>query len=335
MIAILLHLGVIMATLGITGAQTGVCYGMLGTNLPSKQQVVALYNQNGIKSMRIYNPDQPTFQALGGSSIELMLDVPNTDLQGVAASQANANTWVQNNVKNYGNVKFRYIVVGNEVTPYNSDTSKYTNYILPAIKNIQNAINSAGLGSQIKVSTAFDFGILGVSYPPSKGAFRSDIGNFINPIISYLVSTQTPLLMNLYPYFSYAGDTKDISLAYALFTSPSTVVSDPPYQYQNLFDAMLDAVYAALANVNAGNLQVVVSESGWPTAGGTGTTVDNARTYNQNLINHVKKGTPRRSGAIETYIFAMFDENQKSAGIEQNWGLFSPNGQPKYQISFA
>ena len=79
---------------------------------------------------------------------------------------------------------------------------------------------------------------------------------------------------------------------------------------------------------------IVISESGWPSAGGTGTTVSNAQKYNQNLINHVGKGTPKRSTALETYIFAMFNENQKAAGVEQNWGLFYPNKQPVYSINF-
>ncbi|KAI7998742.1 Glucan endo-1,3-beta-glucosidase, basic isoform [Camellia lanceoleosa] len=229
-----------MATLNLTGAQTGVCYGMLGGGLPSQQDVVALYNQKGIRRMRLYDPNQAALQALRGSNIELMLGVPNTDLRRLASNQAEANTWVQNNVKNYGNVKF-----------------------------------------------------------------------------------------------SYAGNTKDIRLDYALFTAPSVVVTDGSLGYRNLFDAMLDAVYSALENAGGGSLEIVVSESGWPTAGGTATSIDNARTYNNNLIQHVKGGTPKKPGRpIETYIFAMFNEDQKNPELEKHWGLFLPNKQPKYPINF-
>ncbi|KAL7195960.1 hypothetical protein ACSBR1_036064 [Camellia fascicularis] len=48
MIAVMLLLGVLIATLDETDAQIGVCYGMLGDDLPSGQEVVALYTQNGI-----------------------------------------------------------------------------------------------------------------------------------------------------------------------------------------------------------------------------------------------------------------------------------------------
>ncbi|KAL2966207.1 hypothetical protein AAZX31_16G103300 [Glycine max] len=302
----------------------GICYGVNGNNLPSKQEVVDLYKSKGISRMRIYSPDEETLQALRGSNIELTMDVAGETLQSLTDPNV-ATDWVHRYVTSYSqDVNFKYIVVGNEVHP-NYDVAPY---ILPAMTNIQNAISSANL--QTKVSTAIDATLLTNSYPPNNGVFTADASPYIGPIINFLVKNGAPLLANVYPYFAYVNDQQDINLPYALFTQQGT----NDIGYQNLFDAMLDSIYAALEKIGAPNLEIVVSESGWPSAGGDGALVENAHAYYYNLINHANSGsgTPKRPGRpIQTFLFAMFDENQKpGAETERHFGLFNPDKSSKY-----
>ncbi|KAL2228205.1 UNVERIFIED_CONTAM: Glucan endo-1,3-beta-glucosidase, basic isoform, partial [Sesamum indicum] len=318
-------------------AQIGASYGTIGDDLPPATEVLALCNQYNIQRIRLYNPNPSVLQALQGNiNISVIVGVANEDIIRIASDAKLAKSWVRNNILKYENVNFRYIAVGNEISPLDGGSAGIAPSVVPAMQNIYNAISAFGLGGKVKVSTALSFAVLGTSYPPSAGAFRPEIqSSYINPIVQFLAKTRGPFLVNVYPYFAYVSNPNDIHLDYALFTSPSIVVRDGKYQYQNLFDAMVDATHAALQKVG-GDVEVVVTETGWPSAGGTATTVDNARSYNSNLIKSVRKGTPRKPGKpIETYIFDLIDENQKSPEIEKHWGLFLPNKQPKYPISFA
>jgi exo-beta-1,3-glucanase (GH17 family) len=311
----------------------GVCYGQVGNNLPPAKEVIDdLFKANNIGRMRIYNPNQATLEALRDSNIDVVIGVPNEDIQSIANDVSSATNWVQNNILTYSqNVKFSYIVVGNEIDPTNDPTSQF---VLHAMENINSALVSANLNLQIKVSIAINMGLLGSSYPPSTGAFSASSISYITPIVNFLVSNGAPLLANVYPYFAYIGNKQSISLDYALFKQQG----NNDVGYQNLFDAQLDSVYAALEKVGGSNVKIIVSESGWPSAGEDSANIENAATYYANLINHVKSGngTPKRPGeAIETYLFALFDENQKpGAATEQHFGLFNPDKSPKYQLGF-
>ncbi|KAI3511402.1 hypothetical protein L1887_18555 [Cichorium endivia] len=286
--------------------------------------------------MRIYDPNQATLRALQGIDIELMLDVPNSELRSLNNPVA-ATTWVRNNIQNYPGVKFRYIAVGNEVDPNNNATRDYVKLVLPAMRNVHQAIVDARLANQIKVSTATYTGLLEKSYPPSDGVFHENVKAFIRPIIAFLVQNNLPMLANIYPYFAAQGNMQ-VNLSYALFQPDAPRVNDKGIMYSNLFDAMLDAHYAAQAPFGGRNLKIVVSESGWPSSGNSLATIGNAGTYYRNLIAHVKQGnrTPARpENTIEVYLFAMFDENDKPGKeTEKYFGLFLPNRTPKYQLNF-
>ncbi|XP_015952780.1 glucan endo-1,3-beta-glucosidase-like [Arachis duranensis] len=317
--------------LEFTAAQSpGVCYGMIAGNLPSKKETIDLYKSFGITRMRIYFPEAEVFEALKGSNIELTVDVAKESLQAISSNPNAAKDWVNTNIVPYSkDIKFRYITVGNEIHPGDVEAQ----YVFSGMQNIHDALASFNLG-QIKASTAIDSSLLGKSYPPSDGAFSDAANAYMQKIINFLVPNGSPLLANIYPYFAYASDQVNIPLEYALFTQQGK----NDVGYQNLFDAMLDSTYAALEKIGANNLQIVVSESGWPSFGGVGTSIQNAGAYYQNLINHVKSGTgtPKRPNQpIEVYLFAMYDENQKpGAETERHFGLLHADKSRKFPFNF-
>lgn len=160
---------------------------MMGNNLPPANEVIDLFRSNNIRRMRIYDPNQAALQALRNSGIELILGVPNSDLQSLATNADNARQWVQKNVLNFWpSVRIKYVAVGNEVSPVGG-TSWFAQFVLPAIQNIYQAIRAQNLHDQIKVSTAIDMTLIGTSYPPSQGSFRGDVRSYLDPIIGYLV----------------------------------------------------------------------------------------------------------------------------------------------------
>ncbi|KMZ67487.1 Beta-1,3-endoglucanase, family GH17 [Zostera marina] len=328
---------ILLLLLPDVGEAIGVCYGTNGNNLPVASEVVSLYKSNDIGGMRIYNTDGATLNSLKGSNIEVIMEVAEVDIINIAKYKKAAKGWVKYNVINFWPaVKFKYISVGNELILNNS----IEKYILQAIKNIEAALSIAGVGGMIKVSTAVDMGVLYKLYPkrpPSRGVFLKSAATYLKPIIKHLAKTSAPLLFNVYPYFTYIKNKAQIPLEYAMFNASGTLVTDGQYSYNNLFDVLVDSMYVAMEKASSDGSQVpiVVSESGWPSRKGDSANITNAQTYNSNLIHHVKKGTPRRSGKpIETYIFAMFNENQNPAGYERHWGLFYPNKNPVYPINF-
>ncbi|KAG8085384.1 hypothetical protein GUJ93_ZPchr0010g7704 [Zizania palustris] len=327
MLALSLLFGVFAASIPPSAEAIGVCYGMSANNLPPANMVVGMYRSNGITAMRLYAPDQAALQSVSGTGIRVVVGAPNDVLSSLAASPAAAASWVRNNIQAYPSVSFRYVAVGNEVA------GGATQNLVPAMENVHGALASAGLG-HIKVTTSVSQALLGVYSPPSAAEFTGESQAFMGPVLQFLARTGAPLLANIYPYFSYTYSSGSVDVSYALFTAYGTVVQDGAYGYQNLFDTTVDAFYTAMSKHGGSGVSLVVSETGWPSAGGTAASPANARIYNQNLINHVGRGTPRHPGGIETYLFSMFNENQKDYGVEQNWGLFYPNMQHVYPISF-
>lgn len=273
------------------------------------------------------------------TGIRVTVTVPNDQLLGIGQSNSTAANWVSQNVlAHYPSTNITTICVGSEVL------TSYPNVapvLINALKYIHSALVASNLDKQIKVSTPLASSIILDSFPPSQAFFNHSLNPVIIPLLKFLQSTGAPFMLNTYPYFDYIQSNGVIPLDYALFkplpSNKEAVDANTLLHYTNVFDAMVDAAYFAMADLNVTNVPVLVTESGWPSKGDSNepdATVENANTYNSNLIRHVvnKTGTPKHPGiAVSTFVYELYNEDMKPGPVsEQNWGLFGPNGEPIY-----
>jgi len=308
----------------------GIFYGDDSDHLPDPKEAVKIFKQHGIGKIRLFMPNPTIQEALRGSNIDLMLGVPNSDIPKLAGSLKAAEQWFVTYVQPYvKDVNFSLIPVGNEVVP-----GQFSESIVPAIRNLQNVFNKHNLKGT-RVTTIVNQGTLATKYPPSAAKFSEASMPFMKPILQQLKTSGAPLLINVYPYYWYATDPS-MRLDYVQFTTKEAVLRDGNLSYTNLFDAMVDSFVWAMEKVGMSDVRLVVSESGWPHAGnGKYTTVDLARTYNKNFMNHLlgKAGTPKRPGVhLDGYIASMLDEDLRPKGIYSNFGMFKLNLKPNYDI---
>ncbi|XP_050206506.1 glucan endo-1,3-beta-glucosidase 14 [Mercurialis annua] len=333
-----LFLLVSISNLADAGA-IGVNYGRIANNLPSAVKVVQLLKSQGLTKVKVFDSDPAVLHALSGSGIKVTVDLPNELLFSAAKRPSFAFSWVKRNVAAYHpSTEIEAIAVGNEVfvDPHNT-----TKFLIPAMENIHQALRKLNLDSSIKVSSPIALSALQNSYPSSAGSFRTElIQPVFEPLLNFLRQTGSYLMVNAYPFFAYESNSDVISLDYALFReNPGVVDAGNGLRYFNLFDAQIDAVFAAMSALKYDDINLVVTETGWPSKGDeneVGATVNNAAAYNGNLVRRILTGggTPLRPHAdLAVYLFALFNENQKFGPTsERNYGLFYPDEKKVYDI---
>ncbi|XP_074592826.1 glucan endo-1,3-beta-glucosidase 2-like [Curcuma longa] len=324
------------------GAYIGVNVGVALSDMPSPTQVAALLKSQHIDHVRLYDADPAMLAALANTGIRVTVSVPNEQILAVGQSNATAANWVARNVvAHVPAVNITAIAVGSEVLTALPNAAPL---LVPALRYIHSALVAANLDGAIKVSTPHSSSVILDSFPPSQAFFNRTLEPVVVPLLKFLQSTGSYLMLNVYPYYDYLQSNGIIPLDYALFRplppNKEAVDANTLLHYTNVFDAVVDAAYFAMAYLNVTNVPVVVMESGWPHKGDPTTepdaTTDNANTYNSNLIRHVlnSTGTPKHPGVtVPTYIYELYDEDLRpGVTSEKFWGLFDANGVPAYSL---
>ncbi|XP_042428207.1 glucan endo-1,3-beta-glucosidase 3-like [Zingiber officinale] len=335
----------LVAVLADEGPYIGVNVGTAVSNMPSPTMVAALLKSQQIRHVRLYDADPAMLAALANTGISVVVSVPNEQLLAVGQSNATAANWVARNVvAHVPAVNITAVSVGSEVLTALPNAAPL---LVPALRYIHSALVAANLDGAIKVSTPHSSSIILDSFPPSQAFFNRTLEPVIVPMLKFLRSTGSYLMLNVYPYYDYLQSNGIIPLDYALFRplppNKEAVDANTLLHYTNVFDAVVDAAYFAMAYLNMTNMPVVVMESGWPHKGDPTTepdaTVDNADTFNSNLIRHVlnSTGTPKHPGiSVPTYIYELYDEDLRpGVTSEKFWGLFDATGVPAYNLHLA
>ncbi|XP_047336498.1 glucan endo-1,3-beta-D-glucosidase [Impatiens glandulifera] len=331
---ILIFIFLFSALLSSSNSQSfiGVNYGQIADNLPPPSATAKLLQSTSIQKIRLYGADQAIIKALANTGIGIVIGAANGDIPAMANDPSFANNWINSNVVPfYPASKIILITVGNEVVL--SGDRNLMSQLLPAMQNLQNALNSIGLGGKIKVSTVHAMAVLRQSEPPSSGSFDPGFGDLMKGWLEFHRETGSPFPINPYPYFAYTSDPRPETLAFCLFQPNSgRFDSGSKINYMNMFDAQVDAVRSALNSMGFNDIEIVIAETGWPYKGDgneVGPSIENAKAYNGNLIAHLRSmvGTPLMPGkSIDTYFFALYDEDLKSGPTsERSFGLFKPD----------
>ncbi|XP_030536094.1 probable glucan endo-1,3-beta-glucosidase BG4 [Rhodamnia argentea] len=274
----------------------GVCYGMMGDNLPSPEEVVRLYRSYNIGKMRLLDTNPNALAALRDSGIEVTVGTRNQDLESIASSGSK------------------------DVVRHQRATSVVNEY----------GYSGMWITTVVPNTTLVSFN------PPSSATFSDAACADMVGIINFLSSNGSPLMIKAYPYFAFDIYPVNVSLDYVLATATDPVVQDGSLSYSNMLDAIVDGFYWAMEKEGVTGVDVVVSETGWPSQGHSYfTDPELAQTYNKNLVKRflAKTGMPKRPDrSLGGFIYSMFDENEKPARVDKYFGLFYPSGKPVYRV---
>nr|GMC89818.1 glucan endo-1,3-beta-glucosidase 1 [Ipomoea batatas] len=319
----------------------GVNIGIDVSNFLSPPDLVSFLQLQKVTHIRLYDADPEILKALSKSKIRVIVSVPNNELLAIGSSNATAAAWVGRNVAAYyPETLITAIAVGDEVL---TTVPSSAPLLMSAIESLYSALVAANLHTQIKISTPSAASIILDPFPPSQAFFNQSLTPVLSQLLKFLSRTQSPLMMNLYPYYVFMENKGVVPLDNSLFKplTPSKEMVDPNtlLHYTNVLDAMIDSVYFSMKNLNVTDVVVLVTETGWPSKGDSKepyATIDNADTYNSNMIKHIydRIGSPLHPEITSSvYIYELFNEDLRSPPLsEANWGLFYGNSTPVYLL---
>ncbi|XXG64847.1 hypothetical protein AAC387_Pa05g2691 [Persea americana] len=139
--------------------------------------------------------------ALANTSIRVIVSIPNNELLGAGQSNVIAANWVSRNVvAHVPATNINAVAIGSEVP------TSFPNAALVlvfALQFIHSTLAVTNLDSQIKVSAPHSSATILDSFPPSQAFFNHLWNSVLVPMLKFLESINSSLLLNVYPYYDY------------------------------------------------------------------------------------------------------------------------------------
>ncbi|XP_008660126.1 glucan endo-1,3-beta-glucosidase 1 isoform X2 [Zea mays] len=169
----------------------------------SSSEFAKIVQSKQTRQARLCGADSELLSSLAGSDAEVMVTIPNEQLEHVAEFQEEADLWVAANVARFlPSTRITHVVAGDDV-PANSPGSAH--FLVPAMLNLRSALVAAGLGGRVKVSSAMSGEAL------SAPAWSGVVGH----VLRFLESAGSPLLLKSSSRPSEEASDARVGRAYA------------------------------------------------------------------------------------------------------------------------
>ena len=322
--------------------------------------------QIGVRRIKLFDRDVPTLQAIQAAipGAEVTVGLGNDELSALAADPLAAVEALRP-LQPFGGM-IRYVAVGsepNEAPAWEDDAKALAQVLLPAYEHTVLALQALGgslQGARAVVPLTMAM-VDGFAKPPphrrkqqqrhrekqesmpvpavAEGQFSPAWdGPLLLPLLQALNASGSGMMMNLHPYGVFKDHARTMDVGFATGSSSSNS-SSGSNGYTSLLDQLHDTLVTALAKAGYPEMEIVVGETGWPSAGGVGASAAHACRYVRSAVGRTARaGTPLRPGkGVELYLFEAFDEDGKTVfgGIEPHWGVLRENGQAKYPVDWV
>lgn len=218
------------------------------------------------------------------------------------------------------------VAIGNE--PLHAGSAATFSLLPDAYSNVVSLLNDWGWNARVTIP--FSMHALQNTWPPSEGYFQeptdggngcangcsqSQVGGVMHQLLTLMEQNGGVFALHPYPYF-VAKDQTDLL----------SVSLDADTVMQNQYDSCVAAMNKLGFSLT--DIPIIITETGWATAGSSVATVENAAAYVNSLT------TSQLASETDIYVFEFFDEANKSgSGDEPNFGWYTEAGDRKFEIN--